>query len=93
MAGNEDMDAADIRTRVVALEHGRTEDRHRLTTLETWKQQTEISGARRDVLFEEMGKRLNRIDTNLSRLMWLFIAGIVGAFVAFIVKGGLNLPG
>ncbi|SMF66136.1 hypothetical protein SAMN02982989_3441 [Xaviernesmea oryzae] len=87
------MDAADIRTRVVALEHGRTEDRQRLTALEVWKQQTEISGAKLDVRFEEMGKRLNRIDTNLSRLMWLFIGGIVAGIVAFMLKGGFSLPG
>lgn len=93
MIGNDEMDAADIRTRVVALEHGRTEDRQRLTALEVWKQQTEISGAKLDVRFEEMGKRLNRIDANLSRLMWLFIGGIVAGIVAFLLKGGFNLPG
>lgn len=83
----------DLRSRVVALEHRTTEDRQRLVALETWKQQSEISGARLDERFQEMGNRLNRIDANLSRLMWLFIAGIVGGFLTFVMKGGLNIAG
>ena len=83
----------DLRSRVVAIEHRMTEDRQRLIALETWKQQSEISGARLDERFTEMGNRLNRIDTNLSRLMWLFIAGIVGGFLTFVMKGGLNIAG
>lgn len=84
-------DDMDLRGRVVSLEHRSTEDRQRIAALETWRQQTEVSGARLDERFISMDKRLNRIDTNISRLVWLLITGIGGAFIAFVVKGGLNL--
>lgn len=87
------MDNNDLRSRMVNLEHRFTEDRQRISALEIWKQQIDISGAKLDVRFEEMGKRLNRIDTNLSRLMWLFIGGIVAGIVTFMLKGGFSIPG
>lgn len=34
-------------------------------------------------------ERLTKIEAILSRLTWLLVAGIGGAFVAFIVNGGL----
>lgn len=33
---------------------------------------------------------LTKIDGNLSRIVWTFIAAVVGAFATFILKGGLN---
>lgn len=33
--------------------------------------------------------RLSRIETVLSRLTWLMVTGIGGAFVAFVIGGGL----
>ena len=85
----EDMD---LRSRVVTLEHRSTEDRQRIVTLETWRQQTEIAGARSDEQFKEMARRMSRIDANISRIAWAIILGVIGAGVTFIVKGGLNLP-
>ena len=37
--------------------------------------------------------RLDKIETVLSRLTWLLVSGIGMAFVAFIVSGGLRVPG
>jgi hypothetical protein len=37
--------------------------------------------------------RLDKIETILSRLTWLLVSGIGLAFVAFVVGGGLRVPG
>mgnify|MGYP007083500987 CR=1 FL=1 len=34
--------------------------------------------------------RLEKIETVLSRLTWLLVAGIGGAAIAFVVSGGLS---
>lgn len=36
-------------------------------------------------------KRLDRIDGHISKLVWLIIAAIIGAFMTFIIGGGLNV--
>ena len=40
---------------------------------------------------EEIEHRLEKIETVLSRLTWLLVAGIGGAAIAFVVSGGLNV--
>ena len=35
--------------------------------------------------------RLEKIETVLSRLTWLLVAGIGGAAIAFVVSGGLSV--
>lgn len=37
--------------------------------------------------------RLDKIETILSRLTWLLVSGIGLAFVAFVIGGGLRVPG
>lgn len=36
--------------------------------------------------------RLERIDSNLSRIMWLIISAIVASAAGFMLKGGLFGP-
>jgi len=40
---------------------------------------------------EAIEHRLEKIETVLSRLTWLLVAGIGGAAIAFVVSGGLNV--
>lgn len=82
----------DLRTRVVSLEHGFTATNQRVSDLEKWQRQTEIADAATAVEYKEMNKKLNRIDTTISRLNWLVISGLIMGILGFIVKGGLNLP-
>ena len=35
-------------------------------------------------------ERLTKIEVVLSRLTWLLVTGIGGAFIAFIINGGLK---
>lgn len=38
---------------------------------------------------EAIDARLTKIETVLARLTWLMVTGIGGAFIAFMVSGGL----
>ena len=81
----EDMTApdgnADLRARVVALEN--------------WRVQRDIESARHDERWKHMddkidgvGKKVDKISSDLSRIMWMVLAGIIMAAVTFLVKGG-----
>ena len=35
--------------------------------------------------------RLDKIDTHINKLVWLILTGIIGAILAFLVKGGFNV--
>ncbi len=37
--------------------------------------------------FNQIDTKLGRIDGHISRLVWLIIAAIVGAFMSFILQG------
>jgi hypothetical protein len=39
---------------------------------------------------EAIEMRLTKIETVLSRLTWLMISAIAGAFLAFVLSGGLS---
>lgn len=73
--------SADLRARVVALEN--------------WRVQRDIESARHDERWKHMddkidhvGKKVDKISSDLSRIMWLVLSGIILAVVAFLVKGG-----
>lgn len=36
-------------------------------------------------------KRLDRIDGHINKLVWLIITAIIGAFMAFLVRGGFHV--
>lgn len=86
---------SDLRSRVVALEHQGQNQGQRLNTLESWRTQSDIADARKEEQWKGMndkidhvGKKVDKISGDLSRIMWLVITGIVMAIVAFMVKGG-----
>lgn len=39
---------------------------------------------------EAIADRLRKIETVLSRLTWIMVSGIGGAFIAFVISGGLT---
>lgn len=87
----------DLRSRMVSVEHARAEHAQRLTALETWKQQSEISDARKDeqwiTLHRDLGKLTTSIGEVQGTLKWIgrtIIGGIIVAIMAFIVKGGMS---
>lgn len=86
----------DLRSRVVSLEHQGQNREQRLATLEAWRTQRDIDNARHDERWKHMdekidavGKKVDKISGDLSRIMWVVILGIIGAFVTWVVKGGL----
>jgi hypothetical protein len=78
----------DLRPRTVALERQYGDLHGRLSELEKWQRKSEVEDARMDVRFTEMDKKLNAISSNLSKLMWMVIAGIVAGIIAFMMNGG-----
>lgn len=91
----------DLRARVVGLEHSAQSTSQRLTTLEAWQRQREIDSARNDEKWVAMEARIDTrftglesanksIQSTLSRINWLIIGGLVAAFMAFVVGGGLK---
>lgn len=78
----------DLRPRTVALERQYGDIHARLTELEKWQRKSEVEDATMAVRFTEMDKKLNAISSNLSKLMWMVIAGIVAGIVAFMMNGG-----
>ncbi|WP_292365192.1 hypothetical protein [Mesorhizobium sp.] len=78
---DEAMDTGDLRARVVALEN--------------WRVQRDIESARHDERWKHMDtkidgveKKVDKISSDISRVMWLILAGIVMAIVTFMIKGG-----
>lgn len=36
-------------------------------------------------------KRLDKIDGHINKLVWLIITAIIGAFMAFLIRGGFHV--
>lgn len=91
---DETMDG-DLRSRMVSAEHRGAEHAQRLTALETWKQQTDVSDARKEeqwkamnVKIDHVGKGVNEVQGTLKWIGRTIIGGILAAVLVFMVKGG-----
>ncbi len=78
---------------IVALQN------QRLQQLELWKAQQDITSATRterdkhlDLRFDRVESSINEIKGYLLKIVWAIILGIVGAFITFMVRGGLSGP-
>ena len=72
----------------------RTEDRlagleRFATQFETDRAVNEAKQVQLETRFNGIDKRLDRIDALISRLAWLIVAAIIGAFMSFVLKGHL----
>lgn len=56
---------------------------------ETDRAVNEEKQIRLETRFNQIDRRLDRIDALISRLVWLIVAAIVGAFMSFLLKGSL----
>ncbi|UCI23670.1 hypothetical protein [Mesorhizobium sp. B2-8-5] len=71
--------------------------RARVRDLEVWRVQRDIDSARHDERWKHMddkidgvGKKVDKISSDLSRIMWLILSGIILAIIAFLVRGGFS---
>jgi pyruvate/2-oxoacid:ferredoxin oxidoreductase alpha subunit len=53
----------------------------------------EMENAVREEADRNIERRLDKIETILSRLTWLMVTGIGSAFFLFVASGGLRVPG
>lgn len=83
---------ADLRSRVVFLEHKYNDIKGRVAAHEKWQAEQNIANAVRDERWTSTLSRLNSIDGNLKWIARLVIGGIITALVAFIIGGGLRIP-
>nr|WP_278374892.1 hemolysin XhlA family protein [Brucella anthropi] len=81
---------ADLRTRVVTLEHGQTAIQQRVSDLEKYRQSNEIADAKMETRVEAMNEKLSAISSNTTWIIRLVIGGFLLAIIAFIVSGGLK---
>ncbi len=92
MTPQSETDMTDLRPRVVSLEHQLSDHHHRLTKMEEWRHTSDIADAKMEERFKGVEKQLNKIDSNISRLMWIFIGGCASGVVAFLMNGGFKVP-
>lgn len=85
----------DLRGRVVALEHQGQGHTRRLDDLEKWQRQSDLADARKEGEWHAMndkidgvGKKVDKISSDLSRVVWLLLSGIILGVVAFLIRGG-----
>ncbi len=72
----------------------------RLQALEKWKVDQQISSATRNERDKHLDERFDKLEAAVSevkgyllRVVWIVFAGILGAFVTFVIAGGLsNVP-
>ncbi|WP_245511037.1 hemolysin XhlA family protein [Martelella mediterranea] len=62
----------------------------RIDTLTLRIGKLEMDAAVLDERLRGIQKSLTKIENILSKIVWLFATGIIGAIVTFVVKGGLN---
>lgn len=67
----------------------------RVRELEGWRQTFDALNAERrqqaEKEFRAVHDRLDKIDSHIARLVWMVLSGIIGAFLAFMFSGGLNV--
>lgn len=95
----EDMDSSDLRSRVVNLEHAAASKELRITTLEQWRVATDLIAARKDVAWENLVKTVDTVEKkidgmagNLTWIVRLVLGGIILGIIAFLFKGGFQVP-
>ena len=60
--------------------------------LESRVVKVEQNQAVKDEAMKAIVDRLTKIETILSRLTWLLVTGIGGAFIAFLLSGAVHVP-
>jgi hypothetical protein len=93
----------DLRPRTVSLEHQVSSHHNRLAALEEWKQQSQIYDAKKEeqlnsmqalfnMRFTAVEEKLSSIGGTMTWIMRLVIGGLLLGVIAFLLKGGFNLP-
>lgn len=93
------LEPPDLRSRVEALEHSSASREQRLVNIELWRNQQDVFNAHRDEQFKHLDERFDNLDKKITALndtlTWItrsVLGAIVLAVVAFMVRGGFNLP-
>jgi len=94
--------AADLRSRVVALEQGITSLVPRVSALEQWQRSKDIAEAGRDAewrgMIDRFNERFSNLETKIGEiagtlkfLSRTFIGAVILALATFMLNGGLKI--
>jgi uncharacterized coiled-coil protein SlyX len=93
------MDTADLRSRVVSLEHKHAATEQRVANIEQRFVQADIADARKEEQWKNLlekfvglDKKLDKINGYLVTIVLAIVLGVLGAFMTFVTRGGLNIP-
>lgn len=88
----------DFRSRLVAMEQANATLSARVDALDRWQRQVEIADARADERwknvdnrFNDLDKKIEKVNGVLTKIMWLFVSAMILGFVAFVINGGLRV--
>ncbi len=60
-----------------------------IATMETDRAVSEEKRKFMEARFNQIDRRLDKIDGHISRLVWLIIAAILGGFMSFVMQGSM----
>lgn len=93
------MDAADLRSRVVNMEHKLQSIDARTTIVEQWRAQMDVFNARRDeqftnlmAKFVDLEKKIDGVSGSITTVVRMIMGAVIVFIVGFAFKGGFNLP-
>lgn len=101
------MESADLRSRMVSQEHKTAALDQRMTTLEQWRAQSDISDARKEEQFKSLLEKVGLMDTSMNKKMdelsgsikWVgnlvigsAVSAVIAGVVTFMMKGGFHIP-
>lgn len=90
---------ADLRSRVVQLEHKHAAHDQRLTDIDRRLTKADIEDARKEEQWKNLlekfvgvDKKLDKITGYLVSIVMAIILSILGALMAYMIKGGFHIP-
>ncbi len=70
----------------------------RVKDLENWRHEVDTEraveaerGTYTTKRFDDIEKRLDKIDSHVSRVVWLIVTAIIVAVMGFMISGGFNV--
>ena len=62
----------------------------RLNVLEPRVNKLEVGGAVVEERFRHIQTSLDRIQSSISKVVWIVVTAVIGGIMAFVIQGGLN---
>lgn len=84
--------------RIISVEHQLSSHDQRIQALEAWQQDQRTNTAVRaerekhlDRRFDKLENAVDEVKGYLLKIVWVIVIGILGAFVTFLINGGMSV--